>query len=99
VLHLEWASFPDMARNMEFEDRLLDYLRQRDDLKACDLFFLCRSGVRSRAAAQAMVQRLGPKAAGRCINVSDGFEGDRDNHGHRNTIGGWRAANLPWKQG
>ena len=34
-----------------------------------------------------------------CYNVLEGFEGDRDAQGHRNTVGGWRAAGLPWVQG
>ena len=34
-----------------------------------------------------------------CYNVLEGFEGDRDANGHRNTVGGWRAAGLPWVQG
>ena len=33
-----------------------------------------------------------------CYNVLEGFEGDRDASGHRNTKGGWRAAGLPWTQ-
>ena len=31
-------------------------------------------------------------------NVLEGFEGDKDAAGHRNTKGGWRAADLPWTQ-
>ena len=31
-------------------------------------------------------------------NVLEGFEGDRDEKGQRNTVGGWRAAGLPWTQ-
>ena len=37
VLYLEWVKFPNMAKNPEFEDRLLGYLGQPDDLKNCDL--------------------------------------------------------------
>ena len=36
---------------------------------------------------------------GDCYNILEGFEGDKDAHGHRNTIGGWRKAGLPWIQG
>jgi hypothetical protein len=32
------------------------------------------------------------------INVLEGFEGDLDGEGHRNTVGGWRKAGLPWIQ-
>jgi rhodanese-related sulfurtransferase len=59
------------------------------------LLFMCRSGVRSDAAAKAAT------AAGlnSCYNVLEGFEGDRDANGHRGKVGGWRFAGLPWKQG
>ena len=32
-------------------------------------------------------------------NILEGFEGDKDAGGHRNKVGGWRHANLPWTQG
>jgi len=31
-------------------------------------------------------------------NVLEGFEGDKDENGHRNTINGWRFHRLPWEQ-
>jgi rhodanese-related sulfurtransferase len=34
-----------------------------------------------------------------CYNLLEGFEGDTNGEKHRNTIGGWRAAGLPWEQG
>jgi hypothetical protein len=30
--------------------------------------------------------------------VLEGFEGDKDANGRRNSIGGWRKAGLPWSQ-
>jgi rhodanese-related sulfurtransferase len=55
---------------------------------------LCRSGVRSIAAAEAMT------AAGykNCYNILGGFEGPPDQQRHRGTTGGWKAAGLPWEQ-
>ena len=35
----------------------------------------------------------------RALNVSGGFEGDPDPSGHRGHINGWKAADLPWRQG
>ena len=32
-------------------------------------------------------------------NILEGFEGDKDASGHRNKVGGWRHAGLPWIQG
>ena len=33
-----------------------------------------------------------------CYNVADGFEGELDQHKHRNSINGWKASGLPWTQ-
>lgn len=63
--------------------------------KAAPVLFICRSGGRSHNAAMLATQ-AGYSAA---YNVLEGFEGDRDAQGHRNTVGGWRAAGLPWTQG
>jgi rhodanese-related sulfurtransferase len=55
--------------------------------------FLCRSGVRSIAAAQAATAAgYGPS-----YNVLDGFEGDVGPDGRRGHTG-WRADGLPWRQ-
>ncbi len=56
--------------------------------------FLCRSGVRSHAAADAAT-RAGWKEA---YNILEGFEGDKDGEQHRGVVGGWRKAGLPWTQ-
>lgn len=54
--------------------------------------FLCRSGVRSvAAAATATAAGLGP-----AYNVLSGFEGDVGPDGQRGHRG-WRAAGLPWR--
>jgi len=58
------------------------------------VLFLCRSGGRSHDAAVAATAA----GFGACYNVLQGFEGDRDPDAHRNTVGGWRAAGLPWSQ-
>jgi rhodanese-related sulfurtransferase len=54
---------------------------------------LCRSGVRSVAAAQRAAQ-LGIEA----YNILEGFEGDVDANGQRGHVGGWRLRGLPWRQ-
>jgi rhodanese-related sulfurtransferase len=55
---------------------------------------LCRSGVRSHAAAAAAT------AAGyrRAFNILEGFEGKLDGQKHRGTLEGWRHRGLPWEQ-
>ena len=55
------------------------------------VLLLCRSGVRSRAAALALTQ-AGYKT---CINIADGFEGPPGPDGRRN-VAGWKADGLPW---
>ena len=59
------------------------------------VMFLCRSGARSVGAATVATEA----GYGDCYNILEGFEGDKDANGHRNTIGGWRKAGLPWIQG
>lgn len=58
------------------------------------LLMLCRSGVRSIAAAQRACE-LGYAA----YNILDGFEGEPDAEAHRGNRGGWRHLGLPWRQG
>jgi len=62
--------------------------------KTQPVLFICRRGGRSHNAAMLAMQ-AGYRAA---YNVLEGFEGDKDEQGHRNTTGGWRAAGLPWTQ-
>jgi len=89
ALTIEWQGYPDCLPNLQFIEQLK--AAAPDDTL---LLFLCRSGVRSGLAAGAAT------AAGftGCYNVLQGFEGDRDHEGHRNSINGWRASGLPWKQ-
>ena len=92
---VEWQTFPDQAVDPRFAERLAGELKalgvQLDD----DLFFICRSGGRSLAAAKAMAE-AGYQA---CHNVAGGFEGPLDDDRHRGSVGGWKTAGLPWLQG
>lgn len=89
AVELEWNSWPGSKPNPDFIPQL-----QAAAPVATTLLFMCRSGVRSHNAAIAAAQ------AGyvRCINVLHGFEGDKDQDGHRGKVGGWRQAGLPWTQ-
>ncbi len=90
VLLISWQIYPEMA----VADDFCAQLRAAGCDPAAPLFFLCRSGVRSLAAAEAAA------AAGFacCFNVSDGFEGPLDGESRRGRRGGWKAAGLPWRQ-
>ena len=57
------------------------------------LLLLCRSGIRSIAAAKRAAE-LGVEA----YNILEGFEGDADAHGQRGKTGGWQFQGLPWLQ-
>jgi len=87
---LEWQTFPGMTVDANFGQALE---RACPD-KSAALYFLCRSGARSLAAAREMRAR----GYTRVFNVKDGFEGPPDAEGHRGTLAGWKAEGLPWRQ-
>jgi rhodanese-related sulfurtransferase len=75
------------------QPHFLAELKRQVDPEAL-VMFLCRSGARS------MRPRLATEAGyTNCYNILEGFEGDKDANGHRNKVGGWRKAGLPWIQG
>jgi|SRR5690349_11314888 rhodanese-related sulfurtransferase len=86
---IEWQTYPGSRPNPEFIAELAA-VASRDDT----VMFICRSGARSHSAAEAAA-RAGYRHA---YNVLEGFEGDKDAAQHRNTVGGWRVAKLPWVQ-
>lgn len=89
-LSLQWQQYPTGRVNDRFVDQLREAL---GDQQGVPLVFLCRSGVRSVAAARAATTA----GLGRSYNVLDGFEGAVDADGHRGSSG-WRAEGLPWRQ-
>lgn len=90
ALAIEWNTWPSGERNPNFIEQLQDAPLSPQT----PLMFLCRSGGRSHSAAMAATQ----SGFANCFNVLEGFEGDKDDNGHRNKLGGWRAAGLPWTQ-
>ena len=86
---IEWQTYPGNKPNPEFLGQLAAIAPKEQPV-----MFLCRSGARSHAAAQAAMQ-AGWKET---YNILEGFEGDKDANQHRNTVGGWRKAGLPWVQ-
>jgi rhodanese-related sulfurtransferase len=95
VVRLEWQTYPDGWVDPGFADRLAIELEGSGATKETAVYFLCRSGVRSRSAARAMAE----KGFARCFNVADGFEGPLDANRQRGRLAGWKAAGLPWVQG
>ena len=88
---IEWNNWPSGQPNPDFLSNLKSQVSATD----APVLFLCRSGGRSHNAAAAATHAGYTQA----INVLQGFEGDRDQNGQRNTVSGWRAAGLPWIQG
>lgn len=82
-----WKQWPAMAPNPDFDAQV------RAAAAGKPVVMLCRSGVRSIAAAQ-RATALGLEA----YNILEGFEGDPDEQAHRGTRGGWRRRGLPWRQ-
>jgi rhodanese-related sulfurtransferase len=90
VLLIPWQVYPAMQVNQDFAEAL----RRAGLTAAHRLHLICRSGVRSLAAAEAAQAAGFPHA----FNVIDGFEGPVDVEGHRGTTAGWKAEGLPWRQ-
>jgi rhodanese-related sulfurtransferase len=88
-LTVEWQTYPGNRENPEFLAELAASVPKDEPV-----MFMCRSGARSHAAAEAAM-RAGWKEA---YNVLEGFEGDKDAEQHRSSVGGWRKAGLPWTQ-
>ena len=87
---IPWQVFPSMAVNAHFVNQVAAQGVGPEQT----VLLLCRSGVRSRAAAIALTS-AGYRC---CLNVSDGFEGPPDDARHRGGRAGWKASGLPWQQ-
>ncbi|MBE5527722.1 rhodanese [Laribacter hongkongensis] len=88
-ISIEWRMWPGMEINPDFAREAVAQIPTDRPV-----VLLCRSGVRSHAAAECLAG-LGYTA----FNILEGFEGDRDAAGQRGQLGGWRRHGLPWSQG
>ncbi|MDO5289778.1 MAG: MBL fold metallo-hydrolase [Pseudomonadota bacterium] len=87
VTAVAWKQWPGMALNPDFDTAIVQAAAGQP------VALLCRSGVRSVAAAKRATE-LGLTA----YNVLGGFEGELDEHAQRGHCNGWRHAGLPWRQ-
>lgn len=98
AMHIPWMDAPDWNIDAGFVDKVRDALLKRSgpdkNPESTAILAICRSGKRSRAAAE----ELASHGFNHLYNIEDGFEGDMDNNKHRNTVNGWRVADLPWEQ-
>jgi rhodanese-related sulfurtransferase len=85
---IAWKQWPGMVMNAQFDDAVKAAVPQGQKV-----LFLCRSGVRSIAAAKRATE-MGLEA----YNILEGFEGDPDANAQRGRRGGWRLQGLPWRQ-
>ena len=88
-VHVAWMMGTAMIRNPRFVRELEGKTRKNEVL-----LFLCRSGQRSAAAAEAATRAQFQDA----FNVVEGFEGELDERKRRGTTNGWRFYGLPWVQ-
>ncbi len=86
---IAWKQWPIMSMNSDFDQVLRAAVPPGKKV-----VLLCRSGVRSIAAAKRATE-LGMEA----YNILEGFEGDPDQNAQRGHKGGWRHHELPWRQG
>ena len=88
TVHVEWTG-GEVQQRAAFVQNLRTIARTDQAL-----LLLCRSGVRSHAAAVAATE-AGFK---RGYNVLEGFEGRIDPTHQRGNLDGWRFHRLPWVQ-
>lgn len=78
---------PDYSLNANFFNDFEKLGLDKDQ----EIFFLCKAGGRSKAAAEE-VTKLGYN---NCYNLYEGFEGQPDQNGELCNLSGWKAAKLP----
>lgn len=83
-----WKQWPGMALNESFDTELRAAVPAGKKV-----VLLCRSGIRSIAAAR-RAAALGLEA----YNILEGFEGNADDQAQRGHREGWRLRGLPWMQ-
>lgn len=88
ALAVAWKQWPGMVMNPAFDEGV-----RQAGADGKKLVMLCRSGVRSIAAAKRAAE-LGLEA----YNILEGFEGDPDAQAQRGHRGGWKRHGLPWRQ-
>ena len=87
---IPWLTFPTGEQNPNF---LKSLVKEVPD-KTAHIFFLCRSGSRSKNAAICASQAGYENA----YNILGGFEGKTNGENHRGTVSGWKVTGLPWLQ-
>lgn len=95
AIHIPLKEPPDWETDQTFVEQVRSaFKNELSDNQDLSFLMLCRSGVRSGLAAEMLTK----EGFTNVYNVVEGFEGDKDDNGHRNTLNGWRFHGLPWEQ-
>ena len=98
AIHIPIKEPPDWEMRADFVQLVRKSLEKqfpnKQSIDKIPVLLLCRSGKRSEMGAEMLIK----DGFTNVYNVIEGFEGDKDENGHRNTINGWRYNNLPWEQ-
>jgi len=98
AVHIPWIDEPDWEVDPDFAVAVRKLVlggSERCNITDCaPIILICRSGYRSREAGE-LLRKDGFSGV---FNVSEGFEGEPDEHHRRSSLGGWRFHGLPWEQ-
>lgn len=95
AINIVWKKYPGWKINETFAaevDFAVSNLRK--SAKKTPILLICRSGARSRDAAECLSENHYEDL----YNVEEGFEGDKNSEGRRSSSNGWRFHGLPWIQ-
>ena len=97
-VHVPWIDAPAWTVNPNFVTEvrkvMLGGIGIGEHADDAPVLLICRSGKRSLEAGKLLISNGFQEV----YNVSEGFEGELDEHHHRSTVGGWRYHDLPWEQ-
>lgn len=98
AVHVAWIDEPDWVVNPQFvteiRQLMLGGVACEPGDSCAPIILICRSGKRSKEAGLLLLK----SGLENVHHVSEGFEGDLDEHHQRSTLGGWRYDSLPWEQ-
>jgi len=98
AVHVAWIDEPDWVVNPHFVTEIRQLMLGGvtcEPGEACaPIILICRSGKRSKEAGLKLVEA----GLENVYHVTEGFEGELDEHHQRSKVGGWRFHGLPWEQ-
>ena len=98
AVHVPWIDEPEWDVNPNFVKHvrqvMLGGLSHSSEQSSAPVLLICRSGKRSLEAGEKLIEAGFTDV----YNVTEGFEGELDDHHHRSSLGEWRFHGLPWAQ-